>query len=59
MSRLAVCRPCPHNGWVEDREATQLMLESIFDIKWRVIDIHEAIFGGENGEEEEEAEGDT
>jgi hypothetical protein len=59
MSRLAVRRHRPHNGSVEDAEATQLMLEPIFDIRGRVRDIHEAIFGGEDGEEEEEAEEDT
>jgi hypothetical protein len=33
------------------------MLESIFDIRGR--DIHQAIFGGDDGEEEEETEEDT
>lgn len=32
------------------------MLESLFDIKWRVIEIHDAIFGDEDEEEEEEAD---
>jgi hypothetical protein len=35
------------------------MLESIFDIRGRVRDIHQAIFGGDDGEEEEETEEDT
>ena len=35
------------------------MLESLFDIRGRVREIHEAIFGDEDGEEEEEAEEDT
>jgi hypothetical protein len=39
---------------VEDPEATQLMLEALFDIRAAVFDIHDALFGGDDGEEEEE-----
>jgi hypothetical protein len=40
---------------VEDPEATQLMLEMLFDIKWRVRDMHAVIFGeDEDGEAKEE-----
>jgi hypothetical protein len=41
---------------VEDEEPTKLMLESLFDIKWRVVAIHDALFEEEDGEEEEEAD---
>lgn len=40
----------------EDSEATQLMLEALFDVKVRVVDIHEAIFGREDDDEEEAQE---
>jgi hypothetical protein len=39
---------------VEDTEATQLMLEALFDIRTAVFEIHGAVFGDDNGEEEEE-----
>ena len=40
---------------MEDTEATQLMLESLFEIRWRVRDIHEAVVeGDDDGEAEEE-----
>jgi hypothetical protein len=42
---------------VGDPEATQLMLETLFDIKWEVHDIHRAIFGG--GDDDEETEEDA
>ena len=35
-----------------DEEATQLMLEALFDIKAAVFDIHRALFGEDDGEEE-------
>ena len=44
----------PHNGQVEDTEATQLMLEALFDIRAAVFEIHGAVFGDDSGEEEEE-----
>jgi len=37
----------------KDTEATQLTLETLFDIKVAVLDIH-AVFFGDDGEEEEE-----
>jgi hypothetical protein len=37
-----------------DKEATQLMLETLFDIKVAVFEIHTALFGGDDEEEEEE-----
>ncbi len=40
---------------MEDIEATQLMLETLFDIKIRVREIHEVIVEpGDDDEEEEE-----
>ena len=41
-----------------DTEATQLMLEMLFDIKVRVTEIHEVLFGGKD-DDEEEAEEDS
>lgn len=41
---------------MEDEEATQLMLEALFDIKAAVYEIHRALFGGEDDEEEETEE---
>ncbi len=32
------------------------MLEALFDIKVRVVEIHEALFGGEEDDEEETEE---
>jgi hypothetical protein len=43
-----------HHGSVEDPEATQLMLEALFDIRTAVHAIHDAIFGEDDGEEAEE-----
>jgi hypothetical protein len=40
-----------------DDEATKLMLEALFDLKVWVFEIHRAIFGDED--EEEEAEEDS
>ena len=41
---------------MENGEATQLMLEALFDIRTAVYEIHNAIFGPdeEDGSEEEE-----
>jgi hypothetical protein len=39
----------------EDTEATQVMLETLFDIKVAVLDI-DAVFFGDDLEEEEEEE---
>jgi hypothetical protein len=42
-------------GLVEhDDEATQLMLEALFDVKAAVFEIREYLIGGEDGSEEEE-----
>jgi hypothetical protein len=38
----------------EDEEATQLMLEALFDIKSAVNDIHRVLLGGDDEEEETE-----
>jgi len=38
----------------EDTEATQLMLETLFDIKVAVLDIRAVFFGDDSEEEEEE-----
>jgi hypothetical protein len=37
-----------------DEEATQLMLEALFDIKAAVFEIHQALFGEDDEEEETE-----
>jgi hypothetical protein len=39
---------------VDDPEATQLMLETLFDIRAEVHEIHEAVVVGEDDDEEEE-----
>jgi hypothetical protein len=41
---------------VDDGEATQLMLETLFDIKVRVREIHEVVVEAEDDGEEEEEE---
>jgi hypothetical protein len=41
---------------VDDSEATQLMLETLFDIKVRVREIHEVVVDSEDDGEEEEEE---
>jgi hypothetical protein len=56
MSHLAVREPRPQNGMVEDEEATHLMLETLFELRWRVREIHYELLGDDNGEEEEEAD---
>jgi hypothetical protein len=46
-----------HHPRVEDVEATQLMLEAVFDIKAAVYEIHDAVVWREeddDGEEDEE-----
>jgi len=39
-----------------DKEATQLMLETLFDVKVAVFEIHRALFGRDDDEEEETEE---
>jgi len=40
---------------MSDTEATQLMLETLFELRWRVRDTHSGLFGeDDDGEEEEE-----
>jgi hypothetical protein len=39
---------------VDDAEATQLMLEALFDIRADVHEIHDAVVEGEEDDEEEE-----
>lgn len=41
---------CSYGG----REATTLMLETLFDIKVAVLEIHAVLFGEDDEEEEEE-----
>ena len=41
---------------VEDAEATRLILEALFDIRAKVTDLHEDVFGPEDDDEEEEEE---
>lgn len=43
---------------MDDPEATTLMLEALFDIKVRVVEIHAVLLGGED-EGEEETEEDS
>jgi len=43
---------------MDDTDATQVMLETLFDIKVAVYDIHDAILGKDDDEEEAE-ENDT
>lgn len=38
----------------DDVEATQLILEALFDIKAAVFDIHRVLLGGDDEEEETE-----
>jgi hypothetical protein len=59
ISRLAGGPARPHNGKVEDEDATALMLEALFEIRGRVRAIHYAVVEDDDGEEEEEAENDT
>ena len=40
----------------EDTEATQLMLEALFDVKVAVYEIREYLIGDEDGSQEEEEE---
>jgi hypothetical protein len=44
---------------VDDAEATQLMLETLFDIKVNVHEIHLAVVEPEEDDGEEEEEEDT
>jgi hypothetical protein len=39
---------------VSDTEATQLILETLFDMRWRLQEVHDVVVGGDDGEEEEE-----
>jgi hypothetical protein len=41
---------------VDDSEATELMLETLFDIEVRVREIHEVVVDSEDDGEEEEEE---
>jgi hypothetical protein len=53
--RLGTC--VRHDRGVEDTEATQSMLEALFDVKVKVSEIHAVVVGideDEDGEEEEE-----
>jgi len=61
FGRLAGTRCRWHHGEVNnesDQEATQLILEALFDIKVRVSDIHNVLFL-DDGDEEEETEEDA
>ena len=39
-----------------DEEATQLILEAVFDIRGKVTEIHDEIFGQDEDDDEEEEE---
>ena len=56
FGHLAPARPLRHHRNVDDSEATQLMLETLFDIKVRVREIHEVVVDPEDDGEEEEEE---
>ena len=43
-----------HHEAVDDPEATQLILQTLFDIKADVRDIHDVIFGGGDYEDQPE-----
>jgi hypothetical protein len=43
----------------EDTEATQLMLEALFDIKVAVYEVKEYLLGEDDGSEQEEEEEDS
>ena len=45
-----------HSNVDEDTEATQLMLEALFDVKVAVYEIREYLIGDEDGSQEEEEE---
>jgi hypothetical protein len=45
-----------HHDRVEDTEATQLMLETLFDIRAAVYEIHDVVVAEDEGDEEEEEE---
>jgi hypothetical protein len=40
---------------VEDAEATQLIHEALFDVRTAVYEIHDAILGGDDETQEEDA----
>ena len=50
--RLAGPPSLRHHGCVDDPEATQLILETLFDVRGAVYEIHGAILGEDDDEEE-------
>ena len=50
--RLAGSSSLRHHGCVDDSEATQLILETLFDVRGAVYEIHGAILGEDDDEEE-------
>jgi len=54
-------RAVRHHGVVSDPEATQLVLEALFDVKAKVSEIHAVVVGMDDEEDdgEEEEEEDT
>ena len=54
FANLQIAASVPIMETVDDAEATQLMLETLFEIRWRVRDIHYAVAEDDDGEEEEE-----
>ncbi len=62
MTRSATLRvglSIRHHQGVEDIEATQLMLEALFDVKAAVYEIHDVVVGEDEDEDEEETEEDA
>jgi hypothetical protein len=47
-------RRLEHHGDVEDTEATQLILETLFDLRVAVYEIHDTVVGEDEDDEEEE-----
>jgi hypothetical protein len=44
-----------HHERMSDNEATQLILEALFDMRWGLHEVHAVVVGGDDdGEEEEE-----
>jgi hypothetical protein len=51
---LRLSRRVEHHGDVEDTEATQLILETLFDLRVAVYGIHDTVVGEDEDDEEEE-----
>lgn len=54
--RLADTRDGGHHEFVQDEEATRLILETLFDVRAAVFAMHSALLGDEGSDEHEEEE---